>query len=111
MQSLMGYLFEPSFVKAYRKGGWEHAQYTEVAVNISDAQFQIDNTMLYGALMSSTNNCASRYLLNKRDTMDGLKVFYSLRRRSTVKPMFYTKRPNILSNLRNRIHQTFPVRC
>jgi hypothetical protein len=50
-----------------------------VAVNISNAQFQIDNTILYGALMSSTHNRARRYLLNERDTMDGLKVFLQLK--------------------------------
>jgi hypothetical protein len=68
----MGYLFEPKFIQAYRKGGWEHAQYTDVALHISDAQFQIDNTMLFGALMSSTHNRARHYLLSERGTMDGL---------------------------------------
>jgi hypothetical protein len=39
MQSLMGYLFDPNFTQEYRRGGWELAKYTTVAVGISDARF------------------------------------------------------------------------
>jgi hypothetical protein len=78
MQSCMGYLFDPTFIQSYRGGGWEIAKYTEVAVGITDAQFQIDNTTLYAALTRSTRNRARRYLLDDRETMDGLKVWLKL---------------------------------
>jgi hypothetical protein len=77
MQSGMGYLFETDFVHAYHEGDWAEAKY--VAKVVTDAQFKQDNTVLYGALMSSTHNRARRYLLDSRATMDGLKVWLKLR--------------------------------
>jgi hypothetical protein len=77
MQIGMGYMLLPAFTKAYRVGGWTHANYT--CPNIYDLHFQHDNQILYGSLTSYAHNCAHRYFLTKQLTMDGLKVWFKLR--------------------------------
>jgi Reverse transcriptase (RNA-dependent DNA polymerase) len=108
MQQLMGYFFDPTFVQAYRQGGWKKAKSLPVAVPITDAQFHYDNTLVYGALTSSVHSRARRYVLNETATQDGLKVYLQLRATYTGETNILHQASQLLKHLDQPFSNSFP---
>ena len=73
----MGYIDHPDFIQAYRDGGWNYAQY--LSRDISHQQFQYDNELLFGALLSSVQKRGSRRVEDLKHTRDGLRAWIELK--------------------------------
>ncbi len=77
MHGYLGYIDHPDFIQAYLDGGWSYASH--LARDISHQQFQCDNKLLFGALLSSVQKRGSRRIEDLKNTCDGLRAWIELK--------------------------------